>query len=78
MPEFSAVDIKTLLIGFVSYTISDFGTEHHLITVHVVRHNIFQYGFEGVFVDQIEVDFVVRGNLNSDIALDIIDKTTHF
>ena len=71
--ELSSVDIETALICFEGDTVLYFGPKHHLITGHVIVHDIFQHRPERLFADEVEPDFVVGRDLNPLVAANIID-----
>jgi len=76
--EFPSVNVEGPLIGLVSNTILDFGTKHHLIASHEIVHDIFKRWLESLWVNQIEVDELVSGDLNPFISLDKINETSNF
>ena len=67
----SSVDIKTALVRFESDTVLDFGSKHHLITSHVIVHDIFEHRFECLFADEIKPHFIIGGDLDSLVAANI-------
>ena len=73
MGELSCVDIKALLVGLVSNSISDLASKHHLIAPHEVKHNIIELRHKRLLIDEVEVDHVICRHLNSHIALDEVD-----
>jgi len=77
MNELSSVNSKCFLIGLVSDTISDLGTEHHLVASHEVEHDIFQGWLERFWVDEIKVYLIVSGYLNSLVTLDEVNETSN-
>jgi hypothetical protein len=77
MNEFSSVNSESFLIGLISDTISYFGTEHHLVASHEVKHDIFQCWLKRFRVDEIEVYLVVSGHLNSLVSFDKVNETSH-
>ena len=52
--------------------------EHHLWTIHEIVHNIFKLWHKSHFIDQIKVNFLICGNLKSDITFDEVNVTSHF
>jgi hypothetical protein len=70
------VYVKCLLIGLVGDAVLDARTEHHLVTTHEVKHDILERGLKRLLVDQVKVDVIVRGNLDSNIALDVKDEAS--
>lgn len=75
---FPLVYIEAFLVGLVSYAISNSPTKHALGTLHVVVHYVLKVWLKSFFVNQIEVDVVLSGNLDSDITSDEEDKTSDF
>ena len=73
----SGINCKARLIGLERDTKSYFGTEHHDRAVHVVVHDILKSRLEGFFVNQEEVDELISTNLNSNVASNEIDLTSH-
>ena len=73
---FPSVNVKTLLIRLVSDTIFNFGPEHHLVTLHVVKHHILQLRYQSFFVDKVKVDFFISNNLYSNVTFDVIYLAT--
>jgi hypothetical protein len=49
-----------------------------VITAHVVEHDVFQGWFECIFVNKIKENFIVGGDLDSHITLDVINETSCF
>lgn len=74
--ELSSVDGERFLVGLVSDTVSDSRTEHHLVAPHEVEHDVLQSWLEGLWIDEIEVDLVVSGNLDTLVSLDEVDETS--
>lgn len=72
----SPVNVKWLLILFVSNSIFDLRTKHHLITTHEVKHDVLQRWHEGLRINEIEVNLLICGNLNSLITFDEIDEAS--
>jgi len=70
------VYVKCLLIGLVGDAVLDARTEHHLVATHEVKHDILERGLKRLLVDQVKVDVIVRGNLDSNIALDVKDEAS--
>lgn len=71
------VDLKSWLVGLKGNTISYSCTKHHLGALHKVEHAILQLGHERLLVDLIEVDFLIGGNLDSNVASNEVDLTSH-
>ena len=78
MHVLSPVNIKTELIRLVRDSVTNSPTEEELVATHVVIHHIFKGRHEGRLVDFVKVDFIARGNLNSNIAKNITDESPDF
>ena len=76
MHKFSAVDVKTSLIGLIGDSIPDSAPEHHLIAAHIVVHAVFKLWHKSLLVDKIEVNQLICGHLNSDVTFDKVNETT--
>jgi len=76
MHVLSSVDIERPLIGFVRNSVSHFRPEHHLVASHVVIHHVLQGWHESFFVYQIKVNNIIGCNLDSDVAFDVVDKSS--
>ena len=66
-----------MLILLVRNTVSHLTSEHHLVTSHIIIHNIFQVWHVGHFVNQVKVDEIVGRYLYPDISFDKIDEPSH-
>jgi hypothetical protein len=75
MDEFSSVDIKRLLIGFVGNAISYFASKHHLTAVHIVEHYVFEYWLKSDRVDEVKVNFFISGDLNSLVSFNEVNHS---
>jgi hypothetical protein len=73
----STINVETFLVCFVGYTVSDFATKHHLITSHEIKHNIFQFWHECFFVDFVEINLIIRSDLNSYITFNIVNEPSN-
>jgi hypothetical protein len=73
MGKLPGINIKALLIGLVSNAIPHFTTKHHLITSHEIKHHVIKLGHKCFLVNEIEVDHVICGYLNTNISLDEVD-----
>jgi hypothetical protein len=73
----SSKNIKSSLSIFIGDTIFDFGPNHHLETIHVIVHNVFENWLECLFVYQEKVNFVLGADLDTDIALYKINKASY-
>jgi hypothetical protein len=69
MDELSSIDGKGFLICLIRDSISDLGAEHHLIAAHEVSHDVFESWLESLRVNQVEVDLVISGDLDSFVTL---------
>ena len=72
---FSCVDIKTSGVSFVSNTISDFTSEDQTATLHVVVHHVFKHWSEFFVVYEVEENFLIGCDVNSDVTFDEIKQT---
>ena len=70
MHVFPPVDVKTFLVSFICDAVPDPSAEHHLVAAHVVIHDVLQLRHESFLVDEEEVDPIICGHLDSNIALD--------
>ena len=77
MHELSSIDGEGLLIGFVSDTISDPGTKHHLVASHEIEHDVLESWLESLWVNQIEVYLVISGHLDPFVTFDEVDEASH-
>ena len=77
MLELSPVNIKRLLIGFVSDSVSYRFTKHHLRAIHEVLHHILKLRHQCLSVNDVKVDLVVSGNLNPLIACNVVNESTN-
>lgn len=62
-------DIERLLIRFECYTISHSTAKHHLGAVHEIVYNVFQSRFKSLGINEINIDFLISGDLNPFISL---------
>lgn len=69
-------DVEGLLAVLVGDTVLDFGTDHHLHTVHEIVHDVVQGRHERSLVDQVKIDLVICRNLNPNIAPDKVKETS--
>ena len=72
----SSEDVEALLVGLVRDAESDFRSVHHLGTLHEVEHDVLQRRHQGLLVDQVNVDLFLGSDLDTYIALDIIDESS--
>jgi len=54
------------------------GSEQHLGALHEVEHHVFKPGQEGFIVDDVEVNELVRGDLDPDVSSDERQLSSHF
>ena len=73
---FPSIDVEPLLVDFVGDSVPDLAAEHHCAAPHVVIHYVFESWFISIFINGIEEDLLVGGDLNSHISFDVIDKPT--
>ena len=71
------INMETPLVGLVSDTVSYSGAKHHLVAVHVVMHYVLQLWHESVGVDDVEVDAIVCGNLDTLVAFNEVNETSN-
>lgn len=77
MHELSSVDSKGFLVSLVGNTISDSGTEHHLVAAHEVEHDVLEGWLESLWVNQIEVHLIIGGDLDPFVSFDEVDEASH-
>jgi hypothetical protein len=75
MLVFSCVDIKTSGVSFVSNTVSDFTSEDQTAALHMVVHDVFKDWSEFFVVYEVEENFLISCDINSDITFDEIKQT---
>jgi len=71
----SSIDLEASLIGLVSNAIFYFGTKHHLITFHEIKHYSLKCRFKCFLINHIEEYLFIGSNLYSDIPFDVKDQT---
>lgn len=71
MLVFSSVDLETSLVGLESDTVANIPSKHHLSAVHVVVHGIFKFWLQRFFINQVEVDLIISGDLQPLVSLDV-------
>ena len=76
--ELLSINIKAPLVGFINDSVSHLRAKHHLIASHVVIHHILQHGHERVFINEIKVNELVRGNLDPDVSFDVENEAASF
>jgi len=77
MHELSSIHGKGFLVSLIGNTISDSGTEHHLVAAHEVEHDILEGWLESLWVNQIEVHLIVSGNLDPFVSFNEVDEASH-
>ena len=77
MELLSLVYAESRLAGLESNAGSYSWTKHHLGASHVVVHHVFEFWLACVFVYEVEVYLLICRDLNSNIALDEINFSTH-
>lgn len=73
-----SINLEGPLVCLITDTVFHFWSKHHVITAHVVEHDIFQSWFQGIFVNKIKENFFVGGDLDSHVTLDVINETSCF
>jgi hypothetical protein len=76
MRKLPGVNIKAPLIGLVSNAIPNFGAKHHLIAAHEIKHNIVKLRHKCFLVNEVEVDHIICGYLDSHISFNEVDVTS--
>lgn len=74
----AAPDGEVPLILLEGHCEPDLGAEHHLGALHEVAHDILEFGHESLLVDEDEVDLLVSGDLDSHVALDVVNLASDF
>ena len=77
MEIFTGVYLESRLVRFEGNSIPYKSTKHHLRAVHEVEHNILKLGHEGLFIDQVKVNFSVCGYLDPFVTSNEIDLSPH-
>ena len=77
MHKFPTVDIKGSLIWLVGDAVPYSFAKHGLVAAHVIVHNVFKIGHECLLIDEIKVNQLIGGNLNSDVTFNVIDEASH-
>ena len=68
------VDVEAELVCLVGDAVADFGAKHHLVALHVVVHHVLETGLVSHRINQVEVDVLVGGDLDSLVALYEVDE----
>ena len=77
MVELPLVHLEPWLVSLVGDTVPNFGAEHHLRALHEVVHTVLEGWFACVLINQVKVNLLVRGDLDTNISLDEVDLTSH-
>ena len=73
---FSPINCKTPLICFIGNTVTDFGSKHHLVAIHIVVHDIFKLRLQCFLIYFKELDLVIWCDLDSNIAFYVEYQST--
>lgn len=76
MVVLSLVNSEAWLVVFESDTVSDLSTEEHPGALHKVVHDILQNGLKRLLVDEVKVDFLISGDLESNVTSDEVDGSS--
>ena len=68
----SLIDVKTGLFLFIGYAKSNLGPEHHLGALHIIKDGVFEHGLKTLWIDEVEINFLVGNDLESFVALDVV------
>lgn len=74
---FPAIYVEALLASPVGYSVFDSRPKHHLTTIHEIEHDIFQFWLVGNWIYQVEINPVIRSDLNADVSFDIVDLASN-
>ena len=77
MHQLPLMHIEVFQLILETQAVPPLGSEDQLRTLHVVVYHIFECRLQGVLVHQVKVDFVVRGDRDLGVALDVVDEATH-
>jgi len=66
------VDVQAFLFLFVGYAKSNLGSEHHLCALHEVVDGVFELWLKSLWINDIEINFLVGYDLESFVALDVV------
>ena len=69
------MDVDALVVCLVSYSIFHPAAKHHLGAVHEILHDVFQLWHKCLFVNYVEEDLGVCGDLDPRVTFDIIDES---
>ena len=75
MMVLSLVDIQAFLFLFEGYAKSNLGSKHHLCALHEIIDGVFEHRLESVWINEIEINFIVGYDLESFVALDVVQLT---
>ena len=76
MLVFSPIKIEMLFVLLKSDVVLVQPVNHHLITLHIVVHYVFQYGIQCFSVQNIKVDLFFSRNLEAGILLHMVNVAT--
>lgn len=62
-------------IDIISNRIANVATENDIVATHVVIHYVLQPRLELLVVDEVEVDLIVRADVNTNVATHKEDRT---
>ena len=71
--KFSLINIKTVLIGFISNAIALFLADQQLAALHIIIHNIFEGRHILLIIEAVEVDILKSCQLEPIRVFDIKD-----
>ena len=77
MEILSGVNEEAGLIGFVSDTIFNFGSKHHLGALHEIIHHVLKLWLQCLLVNYVKEYFFIGGNLNTNVSTNKEDLTSH-
>jgi hypothetical protein len=73
----SLPDQKSLLVRLVGDAVPDERPKHHLVTAHEVVHGGLNLCFKSFLIENNEVDFGMRHDLDPYVASDVKDISSH-
>jgi len=72
---FPGVNIEATGVSLIGYTISDFATKDQTTALHVVIHDVFKNWCEFLVVNEVEENFLICSDVDSNVSFDEIKKT---
>ena len=78
MHKFSFINIERALILFVSDSIPNSFSKHALVAFHIIGHDVLEVRHECFFVDDVEIDKIICGYLDSDVSFDVVYEGSYF